>query len=234
MDALHLEAAVIAGGSSGSSVARCFATDHPERTLELVLIGSPATLRDKPSVLEVWDSAVSELTDPADPAGAAREECRMTANSKKDAVLVRSAWITLIVVGAIFGLFGLSDVILGMNADPAIAESITGVAWEDLQASNPQVANLIDMYVRSLGAGILVVSILSLAITLTAFKRGERWAWFALWVWPLWNVAIFVLSFTAERHPGYPPPPPMVSSPVFFSVTLLALILSYRKFFPKA
>jgi hypothetical protein len=158
----------------------------------------------------------------------------MTANSKRSAILERSAWIALIVVGAIFGLFGVSDLMQGMDADPAIAESVIGRPWEDLQASNPRIASLIDMYVRSLGAGILVVSILSLAVTLTAFKRGERWAWYALWVWPLWNVAIFCLSFTAERHPGFPPPPPMVSSPVFFTVTLLALILSYRKFFPRA
>jgi hypothetical protein len=68
---------------------------------------------------------------------------------------------------------------------------------------------------------------------LANFKRGERWAWYALWVWPLWNVAIFGLSFTAERQPGFPPPPPMISSPIFFTVTLLALILSYRKFYPR-
>jgi pimeloyl-ACP methyl ester carboxylesterase len=67
MDALHLEAAVIAGGSSGGFVARRFAIDHPERTLGLVLVGSPLTLRDKPGVLELWDSTVSKLTDPVDP-----------------------------------------------------------------------------------------------------------------------------------------------------------------------
>jgi non-heme chloroperoxidase len=67
MDALHLEAAVIAGGSSGGFVARRFAIDHPERTLGLVLMGSPLTLRDKPGVLELWDSTVSKLTDPVDP-----------------------------------------------------------------------------------------------------------------------------------------------------------------------
>jgi hypothetical protein len=87
------------------------------------------------------------------------------------------------------------------------------------------------MYVRSLGSAMLVVSILSLAITFTAFQRGERWAWYALWVWPLWNVAIFVLSVTAERHPDFPSPPPMISSPIFFAITLLALVLSFRKFF---
>ena len=67
MDALQLKAAVIVGGSSGGFIARRFAIDHPERTLGLVLLGSPATLRDKPSVLEMWDSTFSRLTDPIDP-----------------------------------------------------------------------------------------------------------------------------------------------------------------------
>lgn len=67
MNAIELEAAVIAGGSSGGFVARRFAIDHPERTLGLVLLGSPANLRDKPSVRELWDSTVSKLTDPVDP-----------------------------------------------------------------------------------------------------------------------------------------------------------------------
>jgi len=67
MDALHLEAAVIVGGSSGGFVARRFAIDYPERVLGLVFMGSPATLRDKPDVLELWDSTISKLTDPVDP-----------------------------------------------------------------------------------------------------------------------------------------------------------------------
>ncbi len=77
MDALHLEAAVIAGGSSGGFVARRFAIDHPERTLGLILLGSPATLRDKPGVLEMWDSTLSKLTDPVDP-GFVREFAEST------------------------------------------------------------------------------------------------------------------------------------------------------------
>jgi non-heme chloroperoxidase len=67
MDALHLEAAVVVGGSSGGFIARRFAMDHPERTLGLVLLGSPATLRDKPDVLEMWKSTISKLTDPISP-----------------------------------------------------------------------------------------------------------------------------------------------------------------------
>jgi pimeloyl-ACP methyl ester carboxylesterase len=35
--------------------------------LGLILAGSPLTLRDKPSVLELWDSTISKLEDPIDP-----------------------------------------------------------------------------------------------------------------------------------------------------------------------
>ena len=66
MDALQLQAAVIAGGSSGGFIARRFAIDHPDRTLGLVLLGSPLTLQDKPEVQEMWESTISRLTDPID------------------------------------------------------------------------------------------------------------------------------------------------------------------------
>ena len=67
MDVLHLDASVIAGGSSGGFVARRFAIDYPEHTLGLVLVGSPLSLRDKPTVLQMWNSTISKLTDPIDP-----------------------------------------------------------------------------------------------------------------------------------------------------------------------
>jgi non-heme chloroperoxidase len=67
MSALQLESAVIGGGSSGGFAARRFAVSYPERTLGLVLLGSPFTLQDKPGVLELWKSTISKLTDPIDP-----------------------------------------------------------------------------------------------------------------------------------------------------------------------
>ena len=77
LDALHPGAAVIVGGSSGGFVARRFAIDHPELTLGLVLLGSPASLGDKPGVREMWESTVSKLTDPIDP-GFVREFAKST------------------------------------------------------------------------------------------------------------------------------------------------------------
>lgn len=66
LDELELEAAVIAGGSSGGFTARRFAIDHPDRTRGLVLLGSPARLRGKPQVEEVWESTLSTMEDPVD------------------------------------------------------------------------------------------------------------------------------------------------------------------------
>ncbi len=63
MDVLGLETAVIVGGSSGGIIARRFAIDHPNRTLGLILAGSPLTLQDKRNVLELWDSTISKLKD---------------------------------------------------------------------------------------------------------------------------------------------------------------------------
>jgi non-heme chloroperoxidase len=66
MDAVGVEAAVIAGHSGGSYAAQRFALDHPDRTLGVVLIGSFRAFHDKPDLLE-FGEAVSHLTDPVDP-----------------------------------------------------------------------------------------------------------------------------------------------------------------------
>lgn len=68
MDALSMDAAAIVGASSGGLVAQRFAADHPARVKALVLIGSPVTLRGKPAVEELWNSEISKLSDPVDPA----------------------------------------------------------------------------------------------------------------------------------------------------------------------
>jgi non-heme chloroperoxidase len=67
MDAFGLERGVIVGHSMGSSIARRFALDYPERMLGLVLVGSFATLAGNPVVPE-FRQVVEELEDPIDPA----------------------------------------------------------------------------------------------------------------------------------------------------------------------
>jgi non-heme chloroperoxidase len=66
LDSLAIERAVIVGHSMGSTVARRFASDHPERTLGLVLVASFAAFAGNPAVEELSGIA-AELEDPLDP-----------------------------------------------------------------------------------------------------------------------------------------------------------------------
>jgi pimeloyl-ACP methyl ester carboxylesterase len=68
MDRLGLRAAVIVGHSMGSMVAQRFAVDYPGRVAGLVLMGSFKTLYRHPLIHELWDSTLSSLRDPVDPA----------------------------------------------------------------------------------------------------------------------------------------------------------------------
>lgn len=67
MDALELDRAVLVGSSSASFTVQRFAVDNPSRALGLVLIGVPWSLRDT-RVGSGIAKAVSELSDPVDPA----------------------------------------------------------------------------------------------------------------------------------------------------------------------
>jgi len=68
MDKLGIPKAVVLGHSMGGIVAQRFAIDYPERVLGLVLVGSFYTLRMHPAGMELWESSISTLEDPVDPA----------------------------------------------------------------------------------------------------------------------------------------------------------------------
>jgi pimeloyl-ACP methyl ester carboxylesterase len=68
LDALGIQAAVVAGSSMGSVAATRFAVDFPERTLGLVLMGAFYPEPDKPTMRELWYDMASTLEDPIDPA----------------------------------------------------------------------------------------------------------------------------------------------------------------------
>ena len=68
VDVLGLGSVVVAGHSMGSTNAMRFAIDYPERTRGLVLVAAFASYRNNPEASALWESAVSRLADPVDPA----------------------------------------------------------------------------------------------------------------------------------------------------------------------
>jgi pimeloyl-ACP methyl ester carboxylesterase len=64
MDRRGIASAIVVGHSMGSMVAQQFAIDYPERVAGLVLIGSFATLYQRPDMAEFVATTIAPVTDP--------------------------------------------------------------------------------------------------------------------------------------------------------------------------
>lgn len=97
---------------------------------------------------------------------------------------------------------------------------------------------------RFAGVNFVIIGILMIAILLTGFREGERWAWYAMWVWPLWATLMILLP-TIAASLGYTPADYTSSDTTFAQhlrevrsvqfaflvLSLVALAISYPKFF---
>jgi hypothetical protein len=130
----------------------------------------------------------------------------------------RHGWKFLLILNSVIGLFGVGDLISGADADPAIPLAVTGLTVEEIGTTSESLARLIDLQARAGGFHLIVISLLGGAILLVPFRRGERWAWYAMWTLPLWSVAVAVSYLFVDLQPDVPPPPPAISGWVFFAV----------------
>jgi hypothetical protein len=147
----------------------------------------------------------------------------------------RHAWKVLLGISLIIGLFGLSDMLGGgsdlQNGEKVFMHSITGLSWSDLQAESPTVARFIDLKYRTDGATLAAIAILSIAVCLTGFRRGERWAWTVQWAIPVWMSMIVFFILIAPKMPDSGTPVPIISGSSLSLIYVLMLVLSSRKFF---
>lgn len=161
----------------------------------------------------------------------------ITAHPSQEKAYQKYAWVILFVLGLIIALFGLGDIPMGGSSfesgEGPTLQGITGLTWQELRAESPHAAAMLDYLVRAGGANLLVLGLFGMAVSWTGFRRGERWAWYAMWLWPVWFALVVLLLMSVYKLPGPGVPPPFVSGPVFLILSVLALLLPYRKFFPK-
>jgi len=74
---------------------------------------------------------------------------------------------------------------------------------------------------RLQGTLLLGMVVFGLAIILTSFRWGERWAWYALWYYPIFFV-LHVIAFGTFIIDG-----------ILALICALSLLVPYRTFFPK-
>jgi len=136
------------------------------------------------------------------------------------------AWIAFFVLGAIVLVSAVPHA-LGFNTDPALVKSIGGMTPDDLKDSNPMFFDLYNFYFMSGGLSDIGFAFLITVISMTAYRRGERWAWYALWFVPAYFLGFVALSFTFETSSSM-----LLPLMVFVILSLVGLLLPFRKFFP--
>lgn len=150
----------------------------------------------------------------------------------REPFIIRFAWILLLAVSILSLWIGFGDFARAGDADPALVESVSGITWEDLQSVSPTLANLVDLLSRLVGSLWIGLSFLGIIVSATAYRNGERWAWYGLWAIPLVMALIFTTFMFADRIEGSPNPPALYSAPGLFVIATIGLLAPIRKFFP--
>lgn len=100
------------------------------------------------------------------------------------------AFILILIVDAAFIAWGamaaaFPDQLLGPGGRPILPagyEGFTGGSWAELAGTSPMTAGYIAVLFRMYGVYNVVFGLMAVAITVTAFRRGEGWAWWTLLV----------------------------------------------------
>jgi hypothetical protein len=136
----------------------------------------------------------------------ARQELSTKQNNSKALTMKswhRVAWILILIADV--GLLAWGAVaaiapehLLGPNSVPILKaeyEIFTGNSWSELVGTSPLVAVFMTLVFRMYGTYGVAFALMAIAITVTAFRHGDGWAWWALLVG---NTLTFVSAMTYD------------------------------------
>jgi hypothetical protein len=118
--------------------------------------------------------------------------------AQRASTLFTISWVSLAIVGVATLAFGLIVAVVPASSDAG--------------------------YLRADGVALVGMGLFGLLITAMAFRRRERWAWLALWYYPLF--------WAAHLLGNLPPGKDHVHQVVFIVLSLVGLLLPVRAFFP--
>jgi hypothetical protein len=121
---------------------------------------------------------------------------------QREMQVLKISWIALLATGV--GILGFGIIV---TAYPQIA----GPATEE------------EGLLRAIGVATTGMGIFGVMITLRAYTRKEKWAWFTLWYYPIF--------WTIHLVGGLPPGNDYIHQIVFIVISLLGLLLPVRQFF---
>ena len=117
--------------------------------------------------------------------------------------LQRVAWILILVVDVGYIAWGAGaaaspDRLLGPGGKailPAGYEGYSGGSWSELSGASPVIAGYMTLLFRMYGLYCVLFGFMGSVIAITAFRRGERWAW---WLLLIGNTVALVSAMTYD------------------------------------
>ena len=117
-------------------------------------------------------------------------------------VILRISWLFLLITGVGILVFGI------------------------LISIFPRIAGSYDLgLLRAVGVATSGMGFFGTVITLTSYRKKEKWAWLTLWYYPIF--------WTLHLVCGLPPGKDHIHQVIFIVISLLGLMLPFRQFFPR-
>ncbi len=143
-------------------------------------------------------------------------------------IFEKYAWVILLAVGLLWLLVGFVAVFSPEGIFEGDAQAVTKVPWTDLKASSPVASNFVIFVYGQMGLLKISWSLFVLAITLTGYRKGEKWAWYMMLLAPILLVtdAVFSVVYIGDINQ-------VLSFIPITTITMIGLLLPYRIFFQK-
>src|SRR6058998_2687672 len=158
------------------------------------------------------------------------------ANARAPRSYARYAWTLLFAFWALHIVLSVRDFFPSLQdlclaclpgAQTAI-QSSTGMTWSQLTSTNPRFASFLASTLVDDGISGVGLAMFGMIVSLTGFRRGEKWAWYVSWSMPIGILAAQLNVYALTRSVMV-----IYLAAVFTIVSVLALLLPYRQFFPR-
>lgn len=137
-------------------------------------------------------------------------------------------WALHLVLSARDFFPSLQDLCLCLPSGQTPIFSSIGMTWAQLSSSDPRIANFLASTLVDDGISGVGLAIFGMLVSATSFRKGEKWAWYASWTMPAGILAAQLNIYQLTGSTTV-----LILALIFTAVSLLAMFLPFRQFFPK-
>lgn len=138
---------------------------------------------------------------------------------ERDAWYRRYAWLLFVLVGVSGLIPGIQLLVAPLSGESYLRTF--GHPVPEVVFASEEGVSFLAFFLQWTGIMVIGVDLLTVLIASTAFRRGEKWAWYAFWYWPFVFGAHFFMYAGGFRN----------TQLVWLVLTVGGLLLAYPSFF---